>query len=94
MIDRAALTAWVEASCSAQGLSVGISDAATVAKVEVLLRGRDAAWQPPDGGERSGRPSAGPTGNNAVHVDSAGTRQTGENRRTVEDGANYLHLAI
>jgi hypothetical protein len=56
-IDRAALRAWVEASCAAQGVPVVVTDAGLVAQVGTLLRGRDAAGQPPAGGDRSARRS-------------------------------------
>lgn len=56
-IDREALRAWLEASCAVQGVPVLVADAGVVAQLGVLLRGRDAAGQPPAGGDRSARGS-------------------------------------
>lgn len=38
-IDRATVRAWLEASCMAQGVPVGVTNPAVVALVGVLLRG-------------------------------------------------------
>lgn len=40
---------WVEASCARQGVAVKVTDALVVARVAVLLSGRRAGSEPPDG---------------------------------------------
>ena len=83
-IDREALRAWLEASCSVQGVPILVTDAGVVSQIGVLLRGRDAAWQPRSG-ERGTRPSQPPGGNNPVRVDhSAPTTGTGVDGGEVE----------
>lgn len=72
-IDREALRAWVEATCMLQGVPVAVTDIGVVSRIGVLLRGRDAAGQPPPGGDRSTRPSQLPDGNNPVVVDTPRT---------------------
>ena len=56
-VDRVALRAWLEASCVAQGIPVVVADPGLLAQVGVLLRGRGAARKPPEGADRSTRPS-------------------------------------
>ena len=69
-IDREALLAWLEASCRVQEVPLLVTDAGVVSQIGVLLRGRDAAWQPRSG-ERGTRSSHSPGGNNPVWVDQA-----------------------
>lgn len=61
MIDRQKLTAWVEATCAAQGVPVRVTDPGVIARIGVLLgatpgtdgrgsgRSTAAASEPPDG---------------------------------------------
>lgn len=61
MIDRQKLTAWVEASCAAQGVPVRVTDPGVIARIGVLLgaapgtdgcgsgRSTAAGSEPPDG---------------------------------------------
>ena len=91
-IDREALRAWLETSCAMQGVPVVVTDAGVVARLGVLLRGRDAAGEPPAGGARSARASQSPSGNDPVRVDLAASstvaggdggvvKNRGDNRR-------------
>lgn len=64
-IDRAALRAWLEASCALQGIPVLVTDAGVVSQVRVLLAGRDAA------GARGAGPAA-PARSAAPHRDNPG----------------------
>ncbi|TFD70564.1 hypothetical protein E3T38_04835 [Cryobacterium sp. Hb1] len=72
MIDRAALRAWLEATCAVQGVPVAVTDAGVVSRVGVLLRGRDVAGQPRSG-DRNARLSQLPAGNDPVVVHAPGT---------------------
>jgi hypothetical protein len=91
-LDREALRTWLEASCAAQGVPVVVTDPVTIARVGVLLRDRDAAGQPPAGGDRSARTSQPPGGANPVRVHGVGVpalssgdggevEHSGDNRR-------------
>jgi hypothetical protein len=71
-VDLAALWAWVEATCSAQGVPVAVTDSATVFRVGVLLSGRDAAGVSRSD-DRSTRRSQLPSGDDPVDVDASGT---------------------
>lgn len=42
-VDRAAVLAWVTASCSAQGVPLVVTDAGVIATVGVLLNGGGSA---------------------------------------------------
>ena len=67
-IDRVAVRAWLEASCAAQGVPVGVTNPAVVALVGVLLRGgvqRDERGAP----DAAHRPSQLPAGNDTGRVD-------------------------
>jgi hypothetical protein len=79
-VDLVALRAWVEDSCAAQGVQVVVTDPGLIAQVGVLLRGRGAAGQPPDGGARSTRPSQPPSGKNParVHLASPSAAPSGD----------------
>lgn len=91
-IDRDALRAWVEASCAAQGVPVAVTDAAVVAQLGVLLRGRDAAGAPPAGGDRSARPSQLPGGHDPGRVQGAGSGLAGGDGGEVEHGGDDRSL--
>lgn len=68
-IDRDALRAWLDASCSAQGVPVLVGDVSVLSQIGVLLTGRDAAGKPPPGGDRSARPLQSPGGNDPGGID-------------------------
>lgn len=87
-IDRDALRAWVAASCEAQGLEVLVSDPGVVARVGVLLGGREAARRPPAGGEHGFRQSQSPGGQNSARVESSASGVGGGDGRVVQHGAD------
>ncbi|TFB58963.1 hypothetical protein E3N94_04010 [Cryobacterium sp. Sr3] len=72
MIDRAALRAWLEATCALQGVPVAVTDIGVVSRVGVLLRGRDVAGLPRSG-DRNARPSQLPAGKDPVVVHAPGS---------------------
>ena len=91
-VDREAVRAWLEASCRLQGVPVVVTDVGVVAQVGVLLRGRDAAWQPRSG-ERSARSSYPPGGNDPVRVDVASSLvDSGVDCGEVENGGDDRSL--
>jgi hypothetical protein len=71
-IDIAALRAWVELTCAAQGIPVAVTDSATVFRVGVLLSGRDAADSRGATDAATVRSQL-PSGNDSVHVDASST---------------------
>jgi hypothetical protein len=71
-IDRVAVRAWLEASCLAQGVPVGVTNPAAVALVGVLMRGGvqlDGREAP----DKARRPSQLPAGDDAGRVDRSST---------------------
>jgi hypothetical protein len=48
-VDRAALKAWLEASCRAQEVPVVVTDAGAIAQLSVLMRGWGTAGAPRSG---------------------------------------------
>ena len=91
-IDREALRAWVAASCAAQGIEVLVSDPGVLARVGVLLGRRDAAGQPPPGGDRGARRSQSPGGRDSTRVQSAAPRNAGADGGEVEHRADNGRL--
>lgn len=94
MLDRDALMAWLEQSCAVQGVPVVISDTTALTQIGVLLRARDAARQPPAGGERSTRHLESPSGNHSTGVES-GTAPSlaGFDGRVVKNSSDDSRLA-
>ena len=86
-IDRAAVLAWLQASCVAQGVPLLVTDVGIVSQVGVLLRNRGAAWQPRSG-ERSTRSSVAPSGNDPTRVEQATSGSGGLNGGVVENGSH------
>lgn len=92
MIDRDALRVWLEQSCAVQGVPVVVSDSSAIARVGVLLRGRDAAEKPPLGASAAPHQSQSPSRNDPTRVetdlpsglarlDSGEVQNGGDNRR-------------
>lgn len=86
-IDRDALRAWLEASCLAQGVPLLVTERGTVARVGVLLRGRDAAGLPRSG-DPSTRLSQPPAGNDPVRIHHAASAHTRRDRGEIENSAD------
>lgn len=87
-IDRDALRAWVESTCSAQGVPVLVTDAGSVAQLRVLLSVRASADGAPAGARRGPRRSQGPGGNDPVRVQTSGSWGAGEDGGEVEHGGD------
>ena len=91
-VDREALRVWLVASCAAQGVPVAVTDPVVIAQVGVLLRGRDAAGQPPAGGDRSARPSQPPRDTDSVRIDIATSSGSGSDGAEVHHGPDDRSL--
>ncbi len=87
-IDREALRAWVSASCAAQGVEFLVSDPGVVARVGVLLGGREAARKPPAGGAQGSRQSQSPGGQDSVRIEGSASGVGGGDGREVQHGAD------
>lgn len=87
-IDRDALRAWVVASCAAQGVEVLVSDPGVVARVGVLLGGREAARKPPTGGAHGSRQSQSPGGQDSARIEGSASGLGGCDRGEVQHGAD------
>lgn len=71
-----ALAAWVEASCSAQGVPVKVADAAVVGRVVVLLDGGPPAKRAKPAADGAS-PSELPDDSDSVRVELSGTGCSG-----------------
>ena len=68
-IDPEVMRAWLEESCTLQGMAVVITDAGVVAQVGVLLRGRDDAGPRRQAGSAAPGSSAAPRGHDSERVE-------------------------
>lgn len=91
-IDRDALRAWVEASCSAQGIPVVVTDPGIIAQVGGLVRLGGTRGGSRQGAQRVRRGSQAPSGNDPVRIDSV-ARPARHDRREVENRRNDRSLS-
>lgn len=93
-IDREMLRTWLEATCAAQGLPVLVTDAEVVARVGVLLSGRDSARGPRQGTRAESRRSEPPSGYDPVRVEAACASRARADRGEVEDSGDNGGLSV
>lgn len=91
-IDFEAMRTWLENSCALQGVAVVVTDAGVVARVGVLLRGRDAAGGRAATAAASG-PSAAPRGHDPERVERSASAGGGLDGGEVEDSADDRRLS-
>jgi len=72
------LIEWVERSCAAQGVAPKVTDANAIAKVRVLLTGRDGPGGPCARSQT-------PAGKDALGIETASAGRSGADNGVVED---------
>lgn len=92
-IDPEVMRAWLEESCTLQGVAVVITDAGVVAQVGVLLRGRDAAGPRRQAGTAAPGGSEAPRGHDSERVECSPSAGGGLDCGEVEDSADDRRLS-
>lgn len=88
------IRAWVEASCTEQGVPVAVSDPSTLDRVVVLLAGGAAALAPQRGRRGAARGSELPDGTDAGGVEASTGSGAWADDGVVEDGGDDGLLTI
>ena len=92
-IDPEVMRAWLEESCTHQGVAVIITDARVVTQVGVLLRGRDAAGPRRQAGTAAPGASVAPRGDDSERVERSPSAGGGLDCGEVEDSTDDRRLS-
>jgi hypothetical protein len=92
-IDSEVMRVWLEESCALQGIALVITDAGVVARVGVLLRGRDAAGTRRQAGTAAPGASVTPAGDDSERVERPALAGGRLDRGEVEDSADNRRLS-
>ena len=93
MINREQMSAWLDASCMAQGIQVAITDPVTVTQIAALLSGQDAAGEPRSG-DRSNDRLQPPSGNDPVRIKALCAGGSGLDSGVIKDRGNDGGLSV